>query len=113
LLTPLRFSEQAGEDPIDGYARSIPVTSVKNGSVFKRRNKNEPENMARRMIMPGEICGRKTFWEVDSQGEKRYIYWKGSTEESFIIEALHPCFFNVGIVVRPIIWETKASAVKE
>ncbi|MDR1540313.1 MAG: hypothetical protein LBU32_20400 [Clostridiales bacterium] len=42
-----------------------------------------------------------------------YIYCEGPAEESFINEALHPCFINVGIVVRPIICETKRTAAKK
>ena len=39
-----------------------------------------------------------------------YIYCEGPTEESFINEVLYPYFFNVGIIVRPIICETKRTA---
>jgi len=39
-----------------------------------------------------------------------YIYCEGQTEESFINEILYPFFFNVGIVVYPIVCTTKRTA---
>lgn len=42
-----------------------------------------------------------------------YIYCEGPTEESFINEVLYPYFLNIGIVVRPIICETKRTATRK
>ena len=42
-----------------------------------------------------------------------YIYCEGPTEESFINEILYPYFFNVGIVVYPIICTTKRTVSKK
>lgn len=39
-----------------------------------------------------------------------YIYCEGQTEESFVKEILYPFFFNLGIVVIPIICATKWTA---
>lgn len=36
-----------------------------------------------------------------------YIYCEGQTEESFVNEILYPYFFNIGVVVSPIICTTK------
>lgn len=36
-----------------------------------------------------------------------YIYCEGPTEEMFINEVLYPFFFNIGLVVRPIVCTTK------
>lgn len=42
-----------------------------------------------------------------------YIYCEGPTEETFINELLYPYFFNIGIVVRPIICTTKKTQLKK
>jgi hypothetical protein len=42
-----------------------------------------------------------------------YIYCEGPTEETFINEVLYPYFFNIGIVVTPIICETKRTRLKK
>ena len=42
-----------------------------------------------------------------------YIYCEGQTEESFINNVLYPYFFNIGIVVVPIICATKRTATKK
>ena len=42
-----------------------------------------------------------------------YIYCEGPTEETFINEVLYPYFFNIGIVVRPIICTTKRTNLKK
>ena len=42
-----------------------------------------------------------------------YIYCEGPTEETFINEVLYPYFFNIGIVVRPIICTTKRTTLKK
>ncbi len=42
-----------------------------------------------------------------------YIYCEGPTEETFINELLYPYFFNIGIVVRPIICTTKRTSQKK
>ena len=42
-----------------------------------------------------------------------YIYCEGQTEESFINEILYPYFFNISIVVCPIICSTKRTAIKK
>ncbi|MCR4962401.1 MAG: DUF4276 family protein [Firmicutes bacterium] len=42
-----------------------------------------------------------------------YIYCEGATEETFINEVLYPYFFNMGIVVRPIICTTKRTNQKK
>ena len=42
-----------------------------------------------------------------------YIYCEGQTEETFINEVLYPYFFNIGIVVRPIICTTKRTNLKK
>ena len=42
-----------------------------------------------------------------------YIYCEGPTEETFINEVLYPYFFNIGIVVRPIICTTKRTSLKK
>ena len=42
-----------------------------------------------------------------------YIYCEGPTEESFINEVLYPYFFNMGIVVRPIICTTMRTTAKK
>lgn len=42
-----------------------------------------------------------------------YIYCEGSTEETFINEVLYPYFFNIGIVVRPIVCTTKRTRLKK
>lgn len=42
-----------------------------------------------------------------------YIYCEGQTEESFINNVLYPYFFNMEIVVIPIICATKRTATKK
>ena len=42
-----------------------------------------------------------------------YVYCEGPTEETFINEVLYPYFFNIGIVVRPIICTTKRTGLKK
>lgn len=42
-----------------------------------------------------------------------YIYCEGQTEESFINNVLYPYFFNIGIVVIPIICATKRTSIKK
>lgn len=42
-----------------------------------------------------------------------YIYCEGQTEESFVNEILYPYFFNIGVVVSPIICTTKKTASKK
>ncbi len=42
-----------------------------------------------------------------------YIYCEGPTEESFINTILYPYFFNIGIVVVPIICSTKRTATRK
>ena len=42
-----------------------------------------------------------------------YIYCEGPTEETFINEVLYPYFFNIGIVVTPIICATKRTRLKK
>ena len=42
-----------------------------------------------------------------------YIYCEGQTEESFINNVLYTYFFNIGIVVVPIICATKRTATKK
>ena len=42
-----------------------------------------------------------------------YIYCEGPTEETFINEILYPYFFNIGIVVTPIICTTKRTRLKK
>lgn len=42
-----------------------------------------------------------------------YVYCEGQTEESFINQVLYPYFFHVGIVVRPIICQTKRTPTQK
>ena len=42
-----------------------------------------------------------------------YIYCEGLTEESFVNEILYPYFFNVNIVVYPIVCTTKRTVSKK
>lgn len=42
-----------------------------------------------------------------------YIYCEGPTEESFINEVLYPYFFNIGIIVYPIVCTTKRTATQK
>lgn len=42
-----------------------------------------------------------------------YIYCEGQTEESFINKVLYPYFFNIGIIVIPIICSTKRTPTKK
>lgn len=42
-----------------------------------------------------------------------YIYCEGPTEESFINEILYPYFFNLNIIVRPIICATKRTPTQK
>lgn len=42
-----------------------------------------------------------------------YIYCEGQTEESFVDKVLYPYFLDIGIIVVPIVCQTKRTAVKK